>query len=77
MRALMTAMLGVVTGFACGAAILIGAPAVDGVSWTDGAPFQGPAAPSPAGMPVPVAAVIAPAQGREHSEGPDRRESRP
>jgi len=74
-RALGTAMLGAVTGLVSGAAILVGAPVVGAASSTDGARFDRPASPSPAGLPVPVAAVIVPAPGVERFAGQDRQEA--
>lgn len=66
-------MLGAVTGLVVGAAILIGSPVVGGAASTDGARFERPTSLAPAGLPAPVAAVIAPAQGAEPSARPDRR----
>ena len=76
-RALGTAMLGAVTGLVFGVAILVGAPVVDAASSTDGARFDRPASLSPAGLPVPVAAVIVPAPGVERFAGQDRQEANP
>jgi hypothetical protein len=75
--ALGTAMLGAVTGLVFGAAILVGAPVVGGASSTDGARLDGPASLSPAGLPVPVAAVIVPAPGVERFAGQGRQEANP
>ena len=75
--ALGTAMLGAATGLVFAATILIGAPVVGGASSMGGARFDGPASGSPAGLPAPVAAVIAPAQGVERAAGPERRGANP
>ena len=76
-RALAAALLGTASGFAFGAMILVGAPAVGGASSTTGARLDGPVAPSAADGAPSVATVIAPATGEAPPAGRDRGETSP
>ena len=75
--ALGSAMLGAVTGLVAGAAILVGAPVVGGARSLGDAHFDGPPSPSLAGLPAPVAAVVAPARGVARAAGQDRQAANP
>ena len=76
-RALAAALLGAATGFAFGAVILVGAPAVGGASSTAGTRLDGPVAPWSADEAPSVAGVLTPATGGAPPANRDRGEAGP